>query len=110
MAINTKYDKSKCKQEAFKGSTGCGCSYCRAFSSQKSKWIVVKHGDKNEFEISIVRETNRHGRVSWGWFDENKILISSTHHGVRIPSSIYNMLLKLAQTAANKFNIREGHI
>lgn len=46
-----------------------------------NNWIAQVKGDPNgsTWEISVVRENNEHGRVSWGWFDENKLLIS--HNG-----------------------------
>lgn len=44
-------------------------------------WIVQVLGDVNgtHWEISVVREDNSHGRRSWGWFDDRKLLVS--HNG-----------------------------
>lgn len=46
-----------------------------------AKWLVQVKGDPNgaRWEISVVREDNDHGRASWGWFDQNKLLVS--HNG-----------------------------
>ena len=42
------------------------------------RWIVHYKGGPNQdcFEIAVVREDNGHGLKSYGWFDENKLLIS----------------------------------
>lgn len=47
----------------------------------RGKWIPQVKGDPNgrSWEISVVREDNRHGRISWGWFDAGKLLVS--HNG-----------------------------
>lgn len=47
----------------------------------EAKWVAQTKGDINSgsFEISVVRTDNEHGKRSWGWFDENKLLIS--HNG-----------------------------
>ncbi len=46
-----------------------------------AKWLVDVKGDVNSesWEVAIVREDNVHGRRSWGWFDQNKLLVS--HNG-----------------------------
>ena len=45
------------------------------------QWKVNVHGERcgSSWEISVVRETNKHGQKSYGWFDENKLLVS--HNG-----------------------------
>lgn len=47
----------------------------------KDKWIAQIKGNPNSsaWEISVVKKANEHGRRSWGWFDEDKLLIS--HNG-----------------------------
>ena len=55
---------------------------CNEIGGQMEKaWIVQIKGEKcsNSFEISVVRSSNEHGRQSWGWFDEDKLLIC--HNG-----------------------------
>ena len=44
-------------------------------------WLVQVRGNVNggAWEISVVREDNAHGRASWGWFDDRKLLVS--HNG-----------------------------
>ena len=47
----------------------------------KVKWVVdIKEYGKS-FEISVLRDDNAHGKKSYGWFDENKLLISSSTYG-----------------------------
>lgn len=45
------------------------------------KWSVYVFGERcsSSWEISVVREDNAHGKQSWGWFDERKLLVS--HNG-----------------------------
>ena len=75
------------------------------------KWIVNLHGNHSEksFEISVVREDFEHGIRSYGWFDENKLLI--THNGgpcgwPLIPM-VWEHQVKLAKTIAKTFNETE---
>ncbi len=73
-----------------------------------NKWIVnVKGGPgKPSFEISVVREDNEHGIASYGWFDDNKLLIC--HNGGPCPwgvtSRIWNGLMALASVVASELN------
>ena len=73
-----------------------------------NKWIVnVKGGPtKASFEISVVREDNEHGITSYGWFDDDKLLIS--HSGGPCPwgvtSRIWNGLMELASVMASELN------
>jgi len=48
----------------------------------RPKWKVQEFGrpfesEEGEYgwELSVVRLTNKHGQQSWGWGDENKIII-----------------------------------
>ncbi len=72
-----------------------------------NKWIVEsKGGPGGTFEISVVRENNEHGIKSYGWFDDNKLLIS--HNGGPCPwsvtSRIWIGLMALASTVAKELN------
>lgn len=46
----------------------------------ENKWLVSIKGKANadNFEISIVRDSNKHGQRSYGWFGEDKKLIASS--------------------------------
>lgn len=48
---------------------------------QKYRWKVNIKGEKgsSSWEIAVIREDNKHGFESYGWFDERKLLIS--HNG-----------------------------
>lgn len=47
----------------------------------KPQWLVQVFGEKcsHSWEISVVRCDNIHGQRSWGWFGEDKLLVS--HNG-----------------------------
>lgn len=61
----------------------------------KNKWEVMLKGNMNEkgldlddfeeeefgFELSVIRKNNKHGHDSWGWGDENKIILFGTGLG-----------------------------
>ncbi len=42
-------------------------------------WKVQVFGERcsRSWEISVVRESNKHGQRSWGWFGEDKLLVSN---------------------------------
>ena len=44
-------------------------------------WLVQVKGDRcsGSWEISVVRVNNEHGQRSWGWFGDDKLLVS--HNG-----------------------------
>lgn len=77
----------------------------------KDKWIVDIKGGPNEspFEISVVRESNKHGRESFGWFGPDKHLIS--HNGGpcndHVQAYVWNRLVSLAQQFARELNRAE---
>lgn len=74
-----------------------------------NKWIVNVKGaaEKWSFEISVVRESNLHGIRSYGWFGDDKLLI--THNGgpcqVKLTKKIWDRQIKLAQEIADELNI-----
>lgn len=76
-----------------------------------SKWIVHTKGgsDQSSFEIAVVREDNRHGISSYGWFDQNKLLISHNGGPCRWPvtKSVWGRLVAVAQAEADALNSAE---
>jgi len=62
------------------------------------------------FEISVLRSDNLHGKRSYGWFDENKLLIS--HSGGPCKDSatlkIWGKLIKVAREVVDELNADEG--
>lgn len=76
-----------------------------------SKWKVnIKGGpSKDCYEISVLRSDNSHGISSYGWFDENKLLVS--HNGGPchwpVTQSIWEGLVAVAKSEAARLNAEE---
>jgi len=71
-------------------------------------WLVHTKGapDKKYWEICVIKESNRHGHESYGWFNEKKILIS--HNGGpcsdTVSELVWNKLVQIAQELADELN------
>ena len=75
--------------------------------NQNPKWIVCIKGDSGlaPFEIAVVKETYLLGRNSYGWFGENKILISHSAYVCKeIPLHVWEKLINLARKIATELN------
>ncbi len=74
-------------------------------------WIVEAKGgpDKPCFEISVVRTSFAHGILSYGWFDENKLLVSHSGGPCTWPVTprMWDGLLALATAVASELNQAE---
>jgi hypothetical protein len=74
----------------------------------QDKWVVDVKGDPNGecWEISVLKESNEHGKSSFGWFDENKLLIS--HNGGPcswpLAPGIGQLMIELAHKYADYLN------
>ena len=72
------------------------------------RWEVNTKGGPNSshFEISVIREDYKHGHSSYGWFDDNKLLVS--HNGGpcmdAVTRRIWNGLVDLAEQTAIDMN------
>ncbi len=72
-------------------------------------WIVDTKGGPNKpsFEISVLRADNEHGIHSYGWFGEDKLLVS--HNGGPcswpVTSRVWKGLVELATTVADELNL-----
>ena len=72
------------------------------------KWIVNIKGkpNSNSFEISVVKSTFEHGIKSYGWFGENKLLVSnsggSCNNMLILP--IWNRTIELAHKFCEELN------
>lgn len=72
------------------------------------KWIVNIKGRAGRvpFEISVVREDNKHGILSYGWFNEHKLLIS--HNGGPcdwpVTQFVWDNLILVARKTAKHMN------
>ena len=76
-----------------------------------SKWIVDIKGapEQSPFEISVLRDDNKHGKESYGWFKENKILISNSGGPCRnsLRQSVWDRLVSVAEIVAEMMNNEE---
>ena len=73
------------------------------------KQVKGKRGS-DSWEISDVREDNEHGQLSWGWFDENKILISHNGNPCDWPMAgyVFDQQLVIADEVARRLNAGES--
>lgn len=75
------------------------------------RWIVEVKGGAGErnFEIAVVRNDNDLGRRSYGWFNENKLLIS--HNGGPchwpVTANVWDKLMRVAHEVADELNAEE---
>ena len=78
------------------------------------RWVVLIRGGplRSPFEIAVVREDNTHGQLSYGWFDERKLLIS--HNGGPcswpVTDAVWHRLVKVAEETAAELNAPEGEM
>lgn len=70
------------------------------------KWIVDVKGEATKpFEISVLLDANTLGIRSWGWFDENKLLISSSGAGNwGLTNRVWDKMIVLATEVAQELN------
>ena len=102
------YDKTKCQSDFFKGYSGCQCSYCQSYKNLPSRWVVNIFGDETHSEISVVRENNRHGRASWGWFDKDKkFVFGHDDWQGKIDKNLFNSHIRRAEKYALRLNDEE---
>ena len=71
-------------------------------------WIVNTKGgpEKPSFEISVLRDNNTHGIRSYGWFDEDKLLISHSGGPCTWPVTprVWEGLVAVAEQVAEEMN------
>lgn len=76
------------------------------------KWEVHTKGGANQcpFEIAVIRRDNALGKRSYGWYGEDKLLI--THNGGPcqwpVTLTVWNGCLRLAEEIAEKLNAQEA--
>lgn len=82
------------------------------FNIDINQWEVHIKGKKcnEDFEITVIRKNNKHGHLSYGWFDDDKLLIS--HNGTSddcpLTEKIWNKMIKLADEVAEELNLEES--
>lgn len=71
-------------------------------------WVVQVKGEKcsGSWEISVVRSDNRHGQLSWGWFDDTKLLVSHNGANCRWPicEFVWDRQIDIANQLCAKLN------
>ncbi len=81
---------------------------------KKALWVVdVKGCAKHGGEISVLRDDNKHGKLSYGWDGPDKLII---HHSDepngkihrKYMESIWTNIVETADTIANALNQRES--
>lgn len=78
------------------------------FDADPPVWHPVLHGSAHgSFELSVVRSDHKHAFISWGWFDERKILIceNATSKFERVLPGLMGMYLSIADRAAEYLNL-----
>ena len=74
----------------------------------RMEWLVnVKDNRKHDsWEISVVRADNAHGLKSYGWFDEDKLLVSHNGGPCKWPicDFVWEQQLKIAQELCARLN------
>lgn len=77
-----------------------------------AKWVVDVKGCAGSecFEISVLRDDNNHGKRSYGWFGDEKLLI--THNGGPchwpLKPIVWDKVVNIAQDVAEELNAAEG--
>lgn len=78
--------------------------------SANNKWVVDVKGSAGEtFEISVLRNNNEHGKRSYGWIDEDKLLISkSGSANWSVTPLVFEKLKRVAGEVAKELNMAEN--
>ena len=78
----------------------------------KKSWIVNIKGaaESTAWETSVVRSSNNHGMRSYGWFDDNKLLVS--HNGGPcswpICKIVWDRQVQIAEDLCCELNAKES--
>lgn len=71
-------------------------------------WEVQVKGEKcsDSWEISVVRSDNDHGKRSWGWFDDDKLLVSHDGGPCNWPicEFVWDAQIEIANQLCDKLN------
>lgn len=77
----------------------------------RSDWKVQVKGKKcsESFEISVVRESYELGKRSFGWFGNDKLLISHNGGPCQWPltEKVWNKMIQLAEDVVRELNSEE---
>ena len=79
----------------------------------KGKWIAHTKGgpDKRAYEIVVLREDNKFGMASYGWFDDGKLLVlyGGGPTGWTVSQEVWDELVGMAEKIAARRNENERH-
>lgn len=71
------------------------------------RWTINtlgKPGPGGAFEIAAVRTDNAHGRESFGWADQNKVIVMSGHCMPHFDPHVWNRIRDYALEVADRLN------
>lgn len=75
-------------------------------------WEVQVKGERcsSGWEISVVHADNEHGRRSWGWFDEKKLLVSHNGGPCQWPicGFVFDEQIRIAKELCRRLNAGES--
>jgi hypothetical protein len=78
---------------------------------KRDLWVPhTKGGWTTEgYEICVIRQSDKHGKLSYGWIGDTKIQISTCGGPCRYKVSklIWEKLVKVAQEVADELNAQE---
>ncbi len=65
--------------------------------------------NRDSFEICVIRKDFEHGHLSYGWFGDEKLLVSHNGGPCRwgVSQLIWDRLLGVAEEVADKLNSKE---
>lgn len=75
--------------------------------SQIDPWIIDVKGKPNaSFEITVLRQSNKHGQVSYGWCGENKLYVAGSGGpcDYKVCEPVFNALIQVAKCLAKFLN------
>lgn len=76
-----------------------------SIDSLLGKWVVNVKGNFNSFEISVLLDTNQHGKDSRGWFGNDKICImNSGQFEVEMTQELWDHLIQIATQIAARLS------
>lgn len=72
-------------------------------------WEVQIKGEpcSEAWEITVIRKNNIHGHRSWGWIDENKLLISHNAGPWSLIRPVWDRMVKVAHDVCDELNSAE---
>ena len=79
------------------------------YRAKPDLWVVnVLGGPESFWEISVVKDSNYHGKTFYGWYNNSKIYINSINRDpgkhIQISSHLFNRSLEIANDVCNKLN------